>query len=130
MNCPELSGIPLEIVEYIDYLERQLESVSTSNSRRKPLHKIKEVQEEPVSESSWISEPPGRASVISITSSGVAKRSFRHLYNLQRRGGMGIFDIETNEDDPPASLTIAEPEQTLLLITNFGRAFRLPVQQI
>ena len=43
---------------------------------------------------------------------------------------MGIFDLDTPEKDPPTILTIADQNQNLLLITNMGRGFRLPVQQI
>jgi DNA gyrase subunit A len=43
---------------------------------------------------------------------------------------MGIFDLETAEDDPPAFLALADVDQHLLLITNYGRMFRLPVQRI
>jgi DNA gyrase subunit A len=68
--------------------------------------------------------------VITVTASGLAKRTSRHLYNRQRRGGMGIFDIESDENDPPALLTIADEGQHLLAITNYGRAFRLPVNAI
>jgi DNA gyrase subunit A len=43
---------------------------------------------------------------------------------------MGIFDLDTPEKEPPTILTIADQNQNLLLITNMGRAFRLPVQAI
>ena len=43
---------------------------------------------------------------------------------------MGIFDLDTNDQDPPVSLLISEPDQTMLLITNLGRAFRLAVQAV
>jgi DNA gyrase subunit A len=43
---------------------------------------------------------------------------------------MGIFDLESTEEDPPAILTIADEDHTVLIITNLGRAFRLPVSAI
>jgi DNA gyrase subunit A len=43
---------------------------------------------------------------------------------------MGIFDLETPENDPPAFLTIADESQNLLLITNHARAFRVPVNSL
>jgi DNA gyrase subunit A len=68
--------------------------------------------------------------VITISTKGLAKRTPRHLYGRQRRGGMGVFGLETPEDDPPAMLVIADESQSLITLTNFGRAFRIPVREI
>ena len=46
------------------------------------------------------------------------------------RGGMGVFDLQVPEDDPPAFLTIADESQSLVLITDQARGFRLPVRQL
>jgi DNA gyrase subunit A len=43
---------------------------------------------------------------------------------------MGIFDLETAEDDPPRILTIADASQTLVLVTTLVRAFRKPVSAL
>ena len=131
MKRPDLTGISQDIIEYIETLEEEIARFQASPKKPQKLaRKADQLEEEPVSETSWVSEPPSSAYIISITKSGTAKRTPRHLYDLQRRGGMGIFDIESTQDDPPTFLTTAEPEQTLLLITNYGRAFRIPVQQI
>jgi DNA gyrase subunit A len=75
-------------------------------------------------------EAPTTMNVITVTASGIGKRTPRHLYTRQRRGGMGVFDIDTSFEDPPAVLTIADSPQTLLLFTSFGRAFRLQTELI
>jgi DNA gyrase subunit A len=43
---------------------------------------------------------------------------------------MGIFDLETSEDDPPKILTMADADQALVLVTTLARAFRLPASAI
>jgi DNA gyrase subunit A len=43
---------------------------------------------------------------------------------------MGVFGLETPENDPPAFLTIADESQHLILVTNQARAFRLPVSAL
>jgi DNA gyrase subunit A len=43
---------------------------------------------------------------------------------------MGIFDLDSPEEDPPAFLVTADESQHLLLFTSFGRAFRLPVASL
>jgi DNA gyrase subunit A len=68
--------------------------------------------------------------VITLSLEGMAKRTPRHLYVRQRRGGMGVFDLETAEDNPPVLLAMADEKQNLLLFSNYGRAFRLPVSDL
>ncbi|MFZ0545974.1 MAG: DNA gyrase C-terminal beta-propeller domain-containing protein [Candidatus Promineifilaceae bacterium] len=121
MERPDLENLDPEILAYIQFLEGQIEALqdataeSASRSGPSPL--------EP-------QEPPTTQNVITISRSGLAKRTPRHFYGRQRRGGMGIFDLESPEDDPPAFLVLADVEQHLLLITNLGRMFRLPVNRI
>jgi DNA gyrase/topoisomerase IV subunit A len=43
---------------------------------------------------------------------------------------MGVFDLESGDDDPPAFLLIADEPQNLLLITNHARAFRASVADL
>jgi DNA gyrase subunit A len=118
---PDLSGVEPEIREYIEYLEAQLGRKSAA--RKTPEEEAPEIPLVP-------SEPPTTIQLISMTASGVTKRTFRHLYTRQRRGGMGIFDLDTNEKEAPSILVPVEPGQRLLLFTNMGRVFRLPVETI
>ena len=43
---------------------------------------------------------------------------------------MGVFDLENLDDDPPAFLTVADVSQAIVLLTDQGRAFRIPVSEI
>jgi DNA gyrase subunit A len=43
---------------------------------------------------------------------------------------MGIFDLETVEDDPATFLTIVDESAEILFITDFGRGYRLPVSSL
>jgi DNA gyrase subunit A len=65
-----------------------------------------------------------------MSQSGAIKRTYRHLYTRQRRGGMGIFDLETVEGDPPAYLALVDETADLLFITDFGRGYRLPTKSL
>lgn len=58
------------------------------------------------------------------------KRTSRHLYGRQRRGGMGVFDLDTQGDDAPSQLAQADESDSVLLLTNDGRAFRLAVASL
>jgi DNA gyrase subunit A len=118
---PDLSQVDPQVRAYVEALEAELER----------LHGEEVAGERAVAAAPLEpSEPPTPLNVITVSAGGLAKRTPRHLYYRQRRGGMGIFDLETPESDPPAFLTIADESQSLLLITNHARAFRVPVNNL
>lgn len=115
---PDLSQADPAIRAYVEALEAELEKSRQKNDHASPA---------PIAEPN---EPPTTLNVITISRGGLTKRTPRHLYTRQRRGGMGIFDIQLPTDDPPAWLTIADETQDLLLITTKARLFRVPVSQL
>ena len=125
---PDLSQVSVAIREYIEYLENEIARLRGA-SRPSRVRSASEEELAPQAEPAP-PEPPTTIQVITLTASGLAKRTPRHLYAPQRRGGMGIFDIDAPEDDPPAILVLADFSQYLLLFTSLARAFRLPVSQI
>jgi DNA gyrase subunit A len=119
---PDLSQVDPAVRVYVEALEAELDRLRR-RERRAGEGETASAPLEPA-------EPPTTVDVITISAGGIAKRSPRHLYQRQRRGGMGIFDLDTDEDDPPACLTIADESQNLVLITSQARAFRLPVRAL
>ena len=115
---PDLSETPAAVVAYIEGLEAAL-----ARQEEEEIRAPREALLEP-------SEPPTTIQIISISADGVANRTARHLYGRQRRGGMGVFDLDAPEDDPVAHLIMAEESAGLILMTNQGRAFRVPVRDI
>lgn len=103
------------MLAYIEALEAEL-------GRRDAGAERDELQPEP-------SEPPTSVNVITVSAGGLAKRTPRHLYTRQRRGGMGVFDLDAG-GDTPAFLLLAEAEAAIVFITDRARAFRVPVAQI
>jgi DNA gyrase subunit A len=130
---PDLSQVPNAVREYIEKLENEIaqlrDSSRTARARSTPEENTAPPAEPPPPEAAP-PEPPTTIQVITLTATGIAKRTPRHLYARQRRGGMGIFDLDAPEDDPPAILILADLSQYLLLFTNLARAFRLPISQI
>lgn len=113
MERPDLSQIPAEVADYIRYLEAQIqEQAPAVTSMPEP------------------SEPETTIQLITISRQGQAKRTPRHFYGRQRRGGMGVFDLMTAEDDAPALLTLADAADRLLLFSNLGRGFRIEVSAL
>lgn len=133
LKRPDLSQAPVTVREYIEKLEAEIEQLrGESRPRRVKTTPNEEPlpQDDSAAELFAPSEPPTTIQLISMTASGLAKRTPRHLYTRQRRGGMGIFDLDTREEEPPAILALADASQYLLLFTSLARVFRLPVSQI
>jgi len=90
---PDLSGLPADVVAYIEALEAEL-----AHQRGRP---------ETSRAAALPEEPPTPYSVITISRRGVAKRSPRHLYGRQRRsgealGGVGAAVLSPPKSPPPA----------------------------
>lgn len=121
---PDLNSIPPAVRAYIEALEAEL--AERRSAGRRPRESATAEPAEPAEPS----EPPTAFNVLTATAGGIIKRTPRHLYDRQRRGGMGVFDLAAPEDDPPALLAIAELSQTVVVVTNQGRAFPLAVSQL
>jgi DNA gyrase subunit A len=122
-NRPDLAGATAEVTAYIEWLEAEVARLREQATAAGGEEVSAPALLEP-------NEPPTPLNVITVSAGGVAKRTPRHLYGRQRRGGMGIFDLETGEDDPPAFLTVVDESHELILLTTLGRAFRLPVSRV
>lgn len=124
INRPDLTSLDPQIRAYIEMLEQQLERLQRAEAAAKDQKRQREtVIEEAQTFDAY--ESPTTINIISATAGGIVKRTPRHLYARQRRGGMGIFDIETEEEDPPVTLAALDVSQSALLITDQGRAFRM-----
>lgn len=121
LERPDLSNLPADVRAYIEALEQELahrqegEGSGRGEGGEAPLE---------------VSEPPTTVQVITISAGGQAKRTPRHLYLRQRRGGMGVFDLDAPSGDIPAFLVLADLNAGLILFSSQGRVFRLPVRSI
>ena len=123
LERPDLSAVDPAVVAYIETLEAELAQVRERGQSSRRQHESAVERSDP-------SEPPTTINVVTISAGGLAKRTPRHLYGRQRRGGMGVFDLDAPEDDAPAFLALADESESLVLISNNGRAFRLPLSAL
>lgn len=124
---PDLTGLPQEVVAYIEALETALQDVTVrERARTAERRSTRQIDDDAAD----FSEAPTTINVISISRNGRAKRTPRHLYGRQRRGGMGVFDLETGEGDQPAFLTLADEQSHITLVTSQGRALRVAVRDL
>jgi DNA gyrase subunit A len=120
MQRPDLSGLPNDVLAYIEAIEAELSDLRRDDDENRARH-------EPPLEPS---EPPTTMNVLVISKHGLGKRTPRHLYTRQRRGGMGVFDLDSSPEDPPAFLLIADESAGVILVTNQARAFRLALSEL
>ena len=127
MQRPDLSNVDLTIVSYIEFLEKKvgLRPPRSSSTESETL----ELSADRASEA-LPAERETSINIITISRDGLAKRSFRHIYTRQHRGGMGVFGVDIDSPDYPVTLASSEDNQNLLLFTNRARAFRMPLQSI
>ncbi len=126
---PDLSDLNSDIRAYVEFLEAEVERLRAQANLPGGAEPA-EVDEMALAEPLEASEPPTTINIITISQAGAVKRTPRHLYNRQRRGGMGIFDIELRDDDAPTALVSADESQSLVVLTDRARAFRLPVSAL
>jgi DNA gyrase subunit A len=124
---PDLSQASPDIIAYIEALEAEVARLRLAVADPGEPPESGEETQATIPDSQPPDEPPTTNNVITVSTDGLVKRTPRHLYSRQHRGGMGIFDLETPQSDPPAQLLIADESQTLIVLTNQGRAFRVPV---
>ncbi len=67
---------------------------------------------------------------ITISHKGYIKRTGINAYRLQRRGGKGVYGMNTNDDDFVQHLFIASTHDKLLILTSSGKVYLLPVYDI
>ena len=128
MERPNLTNINSEVKAYIEFLESQVRLP-------RPVRRAERVvieDEAPIrpDEPSLPAEGPTTINILTASRNGFAKRTHRHLYNRQHRGGMGIFDLDVPEDDSPVCLAGVDDSQNLLMFTNRARVFRVNLNRV
>jgi DNA gyrase subunit A len=118
---PDLNQVSPEIVNYIEWLENELAAFQQASPAQ--------VQAGP-GEPALPQEPPTRINLVTVSREGTIKRTPRHLYARQHRAGMGVFDLDIPESDAPQLILTADQGQDLLAITDFGRAYRFPLDSL
>jgi DNA gyrase subunit A len=68
--------------------------------------------------------------IVTITNQGYIKRIPPDTYKAQRRGGMGIKGMTTNDEDFVTHLFAADTKSYMLIFSNLGKVYWLKVHQI
>lgn len=73
---------------------------------------------------------PDEESMLVLTQGGYVKRTNPSEYRRQKRGGVGVVDIATKEEDIVTHFLVASAHSDLLFFTNFGKVYQLKMYEI
>src|SRR4029079_19437865 len=67
---------------------------------------------------------------IVLTSGGYIKRTSPNEYRRQKRGGVGVVDLDTKEEDFVTNFLIASTHDDLLFFTDRGKAYQIKMYEL
>lgn len=73
---------------------------------------------------------PDEESVLVLTKGGYIKRTNPDEYRKQKRGGVGVVDLDTKEEDFISHLIYASAHNDLLFFTDKGKAYQIKMYEL
>jgi DNA gyrase subunit A len=73
---------------------------------------------------------PDEESVLVLTAGGYVKRTNPDEFKLQKRGGVGVIDMSTKEEDVVTHFLKASAHSELLFFTDLGKAYQIKMYEI
>ncbi|MCI0597847.1 DNA gyrase subunit A [Candidatus Parcubacteria bacterium] len=73
---------------------------------------------------------PDEDSVLVITAGGYVKRTNPSEYKAQKRGGIGVIDMSTKEEDVVTHFLCASAHAELLFFTDYGKVYQTKMYEI
>lgn len=73
---------------------------------------------------------PDQESVLVLTKGGYIKRTNPDEYRQQKRGGVGVVDLDTKEEDFITHLVYANAHNDLLFFTDKGKAYQIKMYDL
>ena len=83
---------------------------------------VKEISEEDL--------VPEKETVLVLTAGGYVKCTDPSEYRAQKRGGVGVIDLETKEEDFVTMLVSGSTHSNLLFFTNLGKVYQMKMYDI
>mgnify|MGYP001606395852 CR=1 FL=1 len=73
---------------------------------------------------------PEKETMLVLTAGGYVKCTDPKEYKSQKRGGVGVIDLETKEEDFVTMLVSGSTHDSLLFFTNLGKAYQMKMYDI
>lgn len=73
---------------------------------------------------------PEEENAVVLTSGGYIKRTSPNEYKRQKRGGVGVVDLDTKEEDFVTNFLVASTHDDLLFFTDRGKAYQIKMHEL
>ncbi|MFA6324940.1 MAG: DNA gyrase subunit A [Candidatus Paceibacterota bacterium] len=119
----ELIASPKKMLKVIaDELKEIREKYADERRTRIVKGGVKEISDEDLI--------PEQETMLVFTAGGYVKRTDPSEYRAQKRGGVGVVDLETKEEDFITMLVSGSTHNDLLFFTNLGKAYQMKMYDI
>lgn len=122
----EIKDILANPKKMLKIISKELEEISGkyADERRTKIVKggVKEINDEDLI--------PDEETMLVFTAGGYVKRTDPSEYRAQKRGGVGVVDLETKEEDFVTKLVSGSTHNDLLFFTNLGKAYQMKMYDI
>ena len=122
----EMKDILANSKRILKIVAKELEEISEkyADERRTKIVKggVKEINDEDLI--------PDEETMLVFTAGGYVKRTDPSVYRAQKRGGVGVVDLETKEEDFVTKLISGSTHSDLLFFTNLGKAYQMKMYDI
>ena len=119
----ELLGSPKKILSVISSELKEIKEKYADDRRTKIIKGgNKEISDEDLI--------PEKETVLVFTAGGYVKRTDPGEYHSQKRGGVGVIDLETKEEDFVTMLLSGSTHSDLLFFSNAGKAYQMKMYDL
>ncbi len=122
----EMKDILANSKRILKIISKELEEIGEkyADERRTKIVKggVKEINDEDLI--------PNEETMLVFTAGGYVKRTDPSEYRAQKRGGVGVVDLETKEEDFVTKLVSGSTHSDLLFFTNLGKAYQMKMYDI
>lgn len=122
----ELKEILASVKKMLGVIKKEFEDliVKYGDERRTRVVKggVKEIKDEDL--------VPEAENVLVLTSGGYVKRTDPAEYRVQRRGGVGVVDLDTKEEDFITNFVTANTHSDILFFSDKGKAYQLKMFEL
>lgn len=126
MLIAELKEILASVKKMLGVIKKEFEDliVKYGDDRKTRVVKggVKEIKDEDL--------VPETDNVLVLTSGGYVKRTDPAEYRSQRRGGVGVVDLDTKEEDFITNFVTANTHSDILFFSDKGKAYQLKMYEL
>lgn len=119
----DLLASPKKILKVVSTELKEIKDKYSDDRRTKIIKGgVKEISDEDL--------VPEKETMLVLTAGGYVKRTDPTEYKAQKRGGVGVVDLETKEEDFVTMLVSGSTHSDLLFFTNLGKAYQMKMYDL